>query len=40
METGVVLIGAIAILALPIRWAVPAAAAGFVLFVLAVRRWG
>jgi prepilin signal peptidase PulO-like enzyme (type II secretory pathway) len=40
LETAVVLIGLVAILALPMPWAVLAAAAAFAAFVLAVRRWG
>jgi prepilin signal peptidase PulO-like enzyme (type II secretory pathway) len=40
LETGVVLIGLIAILTLPMPWAVVAGAAGFLAFFFAVRRWG
>jgi prepilin signal peptidase PulO-like enzyme (type II secretory pathway) len=40
LETGVVLIGLLAIVALPMPWALPAGAGLFALFVLAVRRWG
>jgi prepilin signal peptidase PulO-like enzyme (type II secretory pathway) len=40
LETGVVLIGLLALVALPMPWALLAGAAGFGAFVLAVRRWG
>lgn len=40
LETAVTLIGLIAILTLPMPWALAAGAAGFLAFVLAVRRWG
>jgi len=40
LESAAVLIGLIAIFAVPDHWVLPAAAAAFVGFVLALRRWG
>ena len=40
LETAIVLMGALALITVPLAWSALAIVAGFLLFVLAARRWG